>query len=309
MSSDRDRLWADMIQFDHDLADRALDGQVTDPEAPPWYRDLRSMIHRARGPAEADELVDEALMVDTMRRVTLGARVAGLPRRKGVRRVAQVVGIKAAAAVTTISLTSVAAAAATGLVATVAATVVVPVINERVMPIIEDGLTPAATRPAQSPSRSGGQSRTPPTCERTDGRACGEWDEDVASATAAPVPGPITPTTLPAAEPIAGSTGDVPSSTATTVASGASDATTVAAGEPAITGDATMPAEGSGGTVGDSQPAEVAPAEPATTLPAPMAADAPPSTEPVPPPTPAVTDPAPASPPPAATPGPTPLPA
>ena len=192
MSPDRDRLWADMIQFDHDLADRALDGKVTDPEAPPWYRDLRSMIHRSRGPAEADELVDEAVMVDTMRRVTLGARVASLPRRKGVRRVAQVVGIKAAAAVTTLSLTSVAAAAATGLVATVAATVVVPVINERVMPIIEDGIVPAATRPAQSPSRSGTQSRTPPTCERTDGQACGEWADDVASPATAPVPAATT---------------------------------------------------------------------------------------------------------------------
>ena len=163
MTSDRDRLWADMVQFDHDRADRALDGHITDPTAPPWYRDVRAMIHRARGPAEGDELADEALVVDTMRRVTLGSRVAGLPRRTGIRRAAQIVGIKAAAAVTTISLTSVAAAAATGIVATVAATVVVPVINERVMPIIEEGLAPAA----QAPGKPNRQARPTPACERT----------------------------------------------------------------------------------------------------------------------------------------------
>ena len=70
----------------------------------------------------------------------------------------------------------------------------------------QDGIVPAATRPAQSPSRSGTQSRTPPTCERTDGQACGEWADDVASPATAPVPRPDTRATLPPAEPDAGST-------------------------------------------------------------------------------------------------------
>jgi hypothetical protein len=143
--SARDEIWVDMVQFDTETADRVWDGALRDADAPHWYRDLRGWIHRARGPAEADELADESLVVESMRRVTLDDRIAELPRRKGVRTLGRVVAMKAAAAATTSVVSVAAAAATTGIVATVAATVVVPVIHEKVIPAIEDQLSPAAS--------------------------------------------------------------------------------------------------------------------------------------------------------------------
>ncbi len=143
MSAGRDELWVDMTQFDTRIADRLWDGTVRDPDAPRWYRDVRSLIHRARGPADPHELVDEPLVVSTMHRVRLGSTIVRLPRSSGVRTVGRVLAMKAAA-LTTTGLIGVAAAAAatTGIVATVAATVVVPVVKDHVVPVI-DTITPA----------------------------------------------------------------------------------------------------------------------------------------------------------------------
>ncbi len=135
---DRDELWVDMAQFDTRLADGVWDGEAADPDAPRWVSDLRALVHRARGPAEPHELIDEPTVVDSMRRATLGETLAELPHRPGVRALGRVVAMKAAAATTASVMTVAAAAATTGLVATMAATVVVPVIHERVMPIIRD---------------------------------------------------------------------------------------------------------------------------------------------------------------------------
>ena len=161
--TERDVLWADLVQFDPPSADKVWDGDLRDPDAPGWYTHLGSLIHRARGPAELDELADEPDVVATMRRAGLGAAIVALPRHRGVRSVGRVVAVKAAAAATTVSMVGVAAAATTGIVATVAATVVVPAIQERVRPVIETHIVPveptqhadvdAVARP--SPGRGG----------------------------------------------------------------------------------------------------------------------------------------------------------
>jgi len=146
----RDELWADMAQFDHAVADGVWDGTTRDPDAPAWYRDVRSLIHRARGPAEPHELVDEPAVVATMHRATLGETLARIPRSSGMRTLGRVVAMKAAAA-TTATVVSVAAAAAatTGIVATVAATVVVPAVAEHVVPMIGERLAPTVAAPAE----------------------------------------------------------------------------------------------------------------------------------------------------------------
>ena len=149
----RDQLWVDMTQFDTEVADGVWEGTTVDPDAPSWYRDLRSLIHRARGPAEPHELVDEPVTVTTMHRVALGRTLARIPRSSGVRTLGRVVAMKAAAA-TTASVVSVAAAAAatTGIVATVAATVVVPAVAEHVVPMIGEQLAPTVAAPIEMTS-------------------------------------------------------------------------------------------------------------------------------------------------------------
>ncbi|HKY67381.1 MAG TPA: hypothetical protein VJM49_13460, partial [Acidimicrobiales bacterium] len=141
MTADRDLLWADMVQFDPPHADRVWEGDVGDLDAPVWYEHLGDLIHRARGPAEPDELLDEPVVVDNMRRAGVGATIRALPRRRGVRTVGRMVAMKATAAATTAGLVGV-AAATTGIVATVTATVVVPAINERVLPVIKHQVLP-----------------------------------------------------------------------------------------------------------------------------------------------------------------------
>ncbi len=88
MTASRDELWVDMTQFDPRLADRVWDGDLRDPDAPSWYAELGSKIRRARGPAEPLELVDEPVLVDTMRRVTLGDRITSLPAARACGRLA-----------------------------------------------------------------------------------------------------------------------------------------------------------------------------------------------------------------------------
>lgn len=157
--SARDELWTDMAQFDHQVADGLWDGTHRDPDAPPWYRDLRALIHRARGPAEADELLDEPVVVDSMHRVRLGTSPGRPPRSRRVRTLGRVLAMKAAAT-TTMSLAGVAAAAAatTGVVAIAATTVVVPVvaheivpmINQHIAPVVRVEVAPSSSAPARS---------------------------------------------------------------------------------------------------------------------------------------------------------------
>jgi hypothetical protein len=171
MSVDRDELWVDITQFDTRVADGVWDGDAPDPDAPRWFADVRSLVHRARGPAEPDELVAEPVVVDRMRRATLGETLADLPHRAGVRAVGRLVAMKAAAATTASVMAVAAAAATTGIVATVAATVVVPAIQERIMPIIGDESPPAAEAPARTGSEPDGApgDATTRQCDRGDG--------------------------------------------------------------------------------------------------------------------------------------------
>jgi hypothetical protein len=189
MTTDRDVLWADLVQFDPPSADKVWDGDLRDPDAPGWYADLGSLIHRARGPAEVDELADEPGVVDTMRCASLGAAIVALPRHRGVRSVGRVVAMKAAAAATTASMVGVAAAATTGIVATVAATVVVPAIQEKVRPVIEHVVPGESTHTPSS---------TPPPARPLAGAQC-QPQADICADPSAPVV--VDPRPAPRAEP------------------------------------------------------------------------------------------------------------
>lgn len=243
MTPRSDELWVDMTQFDTRVADGVWDAMAPDPDAPGWYADVRTLVHRARGPAEPDELVDEPVIVDTMRRATLGETLAQLPHRPGVRTVGRLMAIKAAAATTASVMTMAAAAATTGIVATVAATVVVPAIQERVMPIIGHGDPPAAEAPAPSANDADG---TPGAATP---RPCGPDEDSCVQGTAgsvvsdgpgapSPVPGSIaeTPEPVPAAatatpepqaaEPPGPAPAPEPTTTTTTTAPAATTTTT-----------------------------------------------------------------------------------
>jgi hypothetical protein len=144
--SPRDEIWIDMMQFDVRAADRLWERTAPVQGAPGWYDDVSGLIETASGPAEPHELVDEPVVVEDMRRTTLGRR----PRHCAHRRtVGRVIAMKAAAA-TTASVFGVAAAAAatTGIVATLAS-VVVPVIEEHVLRVQDERepTTPVAPPP------------------------------------------------------------------------------------------------------------------------------------------------------------------
>jgi hypothetical protein len=208
LTANRDVLWTDLLQFDPPSADKVWDGDLHDPDAPGWYADLGSLIHRAQGPAELDELVDEPEVVATMRRASLGAAIVALPRHRGVRSVGRLVVMKTAAAATTVSMVGVAAAATTGIVATVAATVVVPAIQEKVRPAIEHHIVPVQPTnpsPTTTPPRAPGGSECRPQAD-----VC----TDLSAPVVVYVPGttpaaPVPATTEPAPGP-AGSTTTVP---------------------------------------------------------------------------------------------------
>ena len=203
MTAERDELWVDMAQFDTRLADGLWDGVANDPDAPGWYADVRSLVHRARGPAEAHELADEPVMVERMRRATLGETLADLPRRPGVRLVGRVVAMKAAAATTASVMTMAAAAATTGIVATVAATVVMPAIHERVMPIlgVEAEQEPTTQEPVTTPSPAA-DAPAARQCDQA-GTVCvsGPDEAPVIRLPASAEPAPVPPATEPVAEP------------------------------------------------------------------------------------------------------------
>jgi hypothetical protein len=150
VTSARDEIWIDMVQFDVGAADRLWEGIPPAYGAPEWYDDVSGLIETANGPAEPHELVDEPVVVEDMHKTTLGR-----PRlcRHG-RTLGRVVAMKAAAA-TTASVIGVAAAAAatTGIVATMAS-VVVPAIEEHVL--LADDDDQEAADPAAPRSRDSG---------------------------------------------------------------------------------------------------------------------------------------------------------
>jgi hypothetical protein len=181
VTSARDDIWIDMVQFDVRAADRLWEGIPPAQGAPEWYDDVSDLIETASGPAEPHELVDEPVVVEDMHQTT---RCRSVRRCRHRRTVGRLIALKAAAA-TTASVLGVAAAAAatTGLVATV----VVPVIEEHVLPADydqEESATPAAPR-------AGDSSGSPDT--GPEGRAA-----DVA---AAPTAGPATPASPQPADP------------------------------------------------------------------------------------------------------------
>src|SRR5262245_38567038 len=146
VTSARDEIWIDMIQFDVRAADRLWEGTAPADGAPAWYDDVSGLIETATGPAEPHELVDEPVVVEDMHRTAHGR----CSRRHQHRRtVGRVVAMKAAA-VTTVGVMGVAAAAAatTGLVATVAG-VIAPAIEGHVMITggAADSGTPATPAP------------------------------------------------------------------------------------------------------------------------------------------------------------------
>lgn len=246
MSNDRDVLWADLVQFDTTLADRVWDGDVSDPDAPAWYRHLGYLIVRARGPADPDELADEPVVVPTMARVGTGRSTrldAGARhRRPRVRTVGRIAAMKASAAATTVGMVGV-AAATTGIVATVAATVVVPAISaDRDVGISEDVTT---SEEVSDPA----DGTDPRSGDAVDGAACAPGDDPCASAggpvvvdlpsqladSQAPADGatPETEAVEPGAEPTA--TGPAPADAATSDAATSDPATTTgpASSDPA----------------------------------------------------------------------------
>jgi hypothetical protein len=164
VTSARDEIWIDMVQFDVRAADRLWEGIPPAHGAPEWYDDVSGLIETASGPAEPHELIDEPAVVEDMHQTTLGR-----PRRcRHGQTLGRVVVMKAAAA-TTAGMLGVAAAAAaaatTGIVASMAS-VVVPAIEEHVMMADDDS---DATVPAAPRSRdSGGAPDTRPARQSSD---------------------------------------------------------------------------------------------------------------------------------------------
>lgn len=212
----RDEIWVDMTQFDTEVADAVWGGTHDDRSAPPWYRDVRSLIHRARGPAEAHELADEPAVIEAMGRTARGHHPApahtrvGAQRASGVHTLGRVVAMKAAAATTaTLIGVTAAAAATTGIVATMAATVVVPAVRDHVAPLIGDRLDPTVVVDGTSPSRAGDGSEADSSevtpCHAGDGDDCGTLDLSTAGALApdasAPAEVPVAANPEPADTP------------------------------------------------------------------------------------------------------------
>jgi hypothetical protein len=284
MTVARDELWVDMTQFDTRVADGVWDGDAPDPDAPRWFTDVRTLVHRARGPAEPDELVDEPVLVDRMRRATLGETLADLPRRAGVRAIGRLVAVKAAAATTASVMTVAAAAATTGIVATVAATVVVPAIHQRVMPIIGGESPPAAEAPAETGSDPDGArgDATPRSCDADEDCIPGFADRTVDGTEDEPA----APTAEPEPPAPSAAASDEPAAEQAPVTALAPEATTTTEPSPAPTTTEPPPAPTT-----TSAPSP----KPEVELPSPASNEAPPAKEP-PGPAPTTTDPAQASP-------------
>jgi hypothetical protein len=223
VTSARDEIWIDMVQFDVRAADRLWEGIPPAQGAPEWYDDVSGLIETASGPAEPCELVDEPVVVEDMHKTTLGR-----PRhcRHG-RTLGGAVAMKAAAA-TTAGVLGVAAAAAatTGIVATMAS-VVVPAIEEHVLMADDD--QEAAVPPAPRSRDSGGTPDTRPERQPND-------------LAAAPPAAPATPASPQPAgpEPSVASASADPTAPVAETAAGRASADDPAPTAPAATEPATV---------------------------------------------------------------------
>jgi hypothetical protein len=256
VTSARDAIWIDMVQFDVSAADRLWEGIPPAHGAPEWYDDVSGLIETASGPAEPHELVDEPVVVEDMHKTALDR-----PRRcRHGRMLGRVVAIKAAAATTaTVLGVAAAAAATTGIVATMAS-VVVPAIEEHVL--LDDNDREAAVPAAPRSRESGGAPDTRPERQPND-------------LAAAPPAAPATPTSpQPAdAEPAVASAS--PAATAPTAETGSAPAP--AATDPAPADDPpTEPPSAAGPMESASSGPE--PAKPPRVVEQP-ASDPPPATE------------------------------
>jgi hypothetical protein len=230
VTSARDEIWIDMIQFDVRAADRLWEGTAPADGAPAWYDDVSGLIETATGPAEPHELVDEPVVVEDMHQTTLGR----CPRRRRHRRTfGRVVAMKAAAATTTGVLgVAAAAAATTGLVAAVAS-VVIPAIEEHVL---VTGDTPESGAPG-TPS--------PDATRRSPGSSLDDPGVAVAEAQpASPAPGPAVP---------------VPSAAAAVVPEPAASVTTAAAAPAIVAVTEPAPADAPAAAPTDTRPAKSTP--------------------------------------------------
>jgi hypothetical protein len=234
VTSARDEIWVDMIQFDVRAADRLWEGTAPADGAPAWYEDVSGLIETATGPAEPHELVDEPVVVEDMHRTTLGRCSR---RRQHRRTVGRVVAMKAATVTTAGVLGVAAAAATTGLVATVAG-VVVPALEDHVLLVTGD-------------APESGTSATPAPDAAVGGPGPSVHDPDVAFAEARPAGSALGPAT-PAAS--AGPAGPEP-------AAAVAAATAAPATEPAPAPAEPQPAEPADTTSADANSADATSAE------------------------------------------------
>jgi hypothetical protein len=144
VTSPRDEIWIDMMQFDVRAADSLWEGSAPPEDAPRWYGDVSGLIVTSRGPAEPHELVDEPIVVRHMHRTTLARRPRDCHRGRTLGRVIAVkAGAATAASVFGVTV-AVAAAATTGVVASMAR-LAAPVIEEHVV-LAQDGPSLAGTQ-------------------------------------------------------------------------------------------------------------------------------------------------------------------
>ena len=272
MTAGRDDVWVDMTQFDPRLADRVWEGDLRDPDAPPWYADVAAAIRRARGPAEPGELIDEPVVVASMSRAALGHRVNVRHRRQRSTALPRLVAMKATATVASATMVGV-AAATTGLVAGV----VVPAINEHVVPMVGEHLVPEVTVPGSASVPSTPRS----TCAGA-GTPCGDRVplpvvDDLTSE-----PRPVLPSTPPAPDPAAHV---VPGSAAAHVTPAAPVVVAAVTDDPVASRAVEVgpPADATISPVAERPQATPPPPGPGTETVGPMAAPArPPSPEPPP---------------------------
>jgi hypothetical protein len=186
VTSARDEIWIDMMQFDVRAADRLWEGIPPAEGAPGWYDDVSGLIETANGPAEPHELVDEPVVVEGMHQTTLARPRC---RRHHGRTVGRVIAMKAAAATAASVLgvaVAAAAAATTGIVTTMAR-VVAPVIEEHVLAADDDEHEPATPAPPPA-GAAGGSSDT-----GLDGQPMGLGAAPLAFPAPAPSPQPADP--------------------------------------------------------------------------------------------------------------------
>jgi hypothetical protein len=99
--------------LDRDTADRLLAGQVRPEDAPRGYEEVARLMAVATGPASADELTGEAVLVPAIANVVAAAAGGATSRRRKFMRARPFTAKVAGAAAVAVLLTATAAAAAT----------------------------------------------------------------------------------------------------------------------------------------------------------------------------------------------------